>query len=46
MKIPFDSGCGATLVNHSMIGKLKTTKGKKTKWKTKSGSFYTDTKAR
>ena len=44
MKILFDSGCGATLINHSMIGKLKTTKGKKTKWKTKSGSFYTDTK--
>jgi hypothetical protein len=29
-----------------MIGKLKTTKGKKTKWKTKSGSFYTDTKCK
>ena len=46
MKVLFDSGCGATLVNHSLIGKLQTTQGKKTKWKTKSGSFFTDKKCK
>ena len=46
MKVLFDSGCGATLINHSLIGKLKTTQGKKVKWKTKSGSFYTERKSK
>ena len=44
MKVLLDSGCGATLINHSLIGRLKTTKEKKTKWKTKSGSFNTNKK--
>jgi len=39
----FDFGCGATLINHSFIGKLKRTKENKTMWKIRSGS-YTDKK--
>ena len=31
MKILLDSGCGGTLINHSLIKKLKTTKEKKNK---------------
>ena len=43
MRVLLDSGCGATLINHSLIGKLKTTNQKKTtKWKTKAGTFNTD----
>jgi len=41
LKILFDSGCGATLVNESFCTKLKQKVDKKTKWKTKAGSFST-----
>ena len=46
MKILIDSGCGATLINKNLIGKLKTTKEKKTKWKTKAGNFATERKCK
>ena len=46
MKILLDSGCGATLINKNLIGKLKTTKEKKTKWKTKAGNFATERKCK
>jgi hypothetical protein len=46
MRVLLDSGCSATLINHSLIGKLKTTKVKETKWTTKSGSFKTDKKCK
>ena len=46
MKILLDSGCGATLINQSLIGKLKTTKEQKCKWKTKAGNFTTNRKCK
>ena len=46
MKILLDSGCGATLINKGLIGKLKTTKDKKSKWKTKAGKFTTNRKCK
>ena len=46
MKVLFDSSCGATLVNYSLVNKLKTTKERKIKWKTKSSSFYTNKKCK
>ena len=42
LKILLDSGCGGTLINKQFTKKLKTTKSKKTKWRTKSGNFKTD----
>ena len=36
MKILLDSGGGTTLINKNLIGKLKTTKEKQTKWKRKA----------
>ena len=44
MRILLDSGCGATLINHSLIRKLKTSTDKKTKWTTKAGKFSTNKK--
>jgi hypothetical protein len=44
MQILLVSGCGATLINHSLIGKLKTSTDKKTKWTTKAGKFSTNKK--
>ena len=41
MKILFDSGCGATLINQSLLKKLKTKKTETTQWVTKSGTFKT-----
>jgi len=41
MKVLFDSGCGATLVNYQLVETLKQTKDKKTKWHTKAGKFTT-----
>ena len=41
MRILLDSGCAATLINQSLIGTLKTTNEKKTKWTTKAGKFST-----
>ena len=44
LKILLDSGCAATLINHSVIRKLKTSKDKKTNWSTKGGNFSTSGK--
>jgi hypothetical protein len=44
MRILLDSGCAATLINQSLIGTLKATKEKKTKWTTKAGQFSTHRK--
>jgi hypothetical protein len=44
LRILFDSGCGATLVNKSFVDKLSMTKETKTKWTTKAGKFSTTRK--
>ena len=44
MKILFDSGCAATLVNHELVKDLKQTRDKKTRWRTKAGKFTTSNK--
>ena len=41
LRILFDSGCGATIINHKLLKKLKQNSDTKTKWKTKAGSFNT-----
>jgi hypothetical protein len=41
MRILLNSGCAATLINHSLIMTLDTTKEIKTKWTTKAGEFCT-----
>ena len=43
MKILFDSGCAATLVNE-LVSNLRQTRDKKTKWRTKAGKFTTTNK--
>jgi hypothetical protein len=37
MRILLDTGCAATLINHSLIKSLETTKETKTKWTAKAG---------
>ena len=44
MKVLFDSGCAATLVNHELIRNLRQTRDQKTKWRTKAGKFTTTNK--
>jgi hypothetical protein len=44
LKILFDFGCGATLVNTIFVDKLTMTKETKTKWTTKAGKFSTTRK--
>jgi hypothetical protein len=44
MRILLDSVYAATLINQSLIGTLKATKEKKTKWTTKAGQFSTHRK--
>ena len=46
MRVLLDSGCAATLINQSLIDKLKTKKEKKTKWTTKAGKFSTNRKCK
>ena len=41
IKILFDTGCGATLIHHSLVERLKTKQEKPSKWSTKAGSFQT-----
>ena len=41
LRVLFDSGCSATLVNVSAVRKLKKKLDKTTKWTTKAGSFKT-----
>ena len=42
LRILLDSGCSETLVNASVLGKLKTKKAQISEWKTQSGIFKTD----
>ena len=41
LRILLDSGCGATIINHKLLSKLKQKSNTKTRWKTKAGSFNT-----
>lgn len=42
LRVLFDSGCSATLINRSVLKNWKKTKGKTIKWSTKAGKFKTD----
>jgi hypothetical protein len=44
LRVLFDSGCGATLINKRFVRQWKKTKHKTTKWATKAGSFKTKKK--
>jgi hypothetical protein len=44
LRVLFDSGCGATLVNKRFVRHWKKTESKATKWSTKGGSFKTKRK--
>jgi len=41
LKILFDTGCGATLIHHSLVHRLKQKDNKLSNWSTKAGSFKT-----
>src|SRR5688572_8924473 len=41
VKILFDTGCGATLIHHSLVKRLKQRDDKPSNWSTKAGSFRT-----
>ncbi len=41
LKILFDTGCGATLIHHSLVHRLKQKDNKPLNWSTKAGSFKT-----
>src|SRR6187200_388419 len=41
IRILFDTGCGATLIHHSLIKDLKPKLGRPSNWSTKAGSFQT-----
>src|SRR5688572_26634410 len=41
LKILFDTGCGATLIHHSLVQRLKQKDDKPSNWSTKAGSFKT-----
>ena len=42
LRVLFDSGCSAKLINRSVLKNWKKTKGKTIKWSTKAGKFKTD----
>jgi hypothetical protein len=44
LRVLFDSGCGATLINKRFVRHWKKTESKSTKWSTKGGSFKTKRK--
>jgi hypothetical protein len=44
LRVLFDSGCGATLVDKRFVRHWKVTESKATKWSTKGGSFKTKQK--
>jgi hypothetical protein len=44
LRVLFDSGCGATLVDKKFVRHWKKTESKATKWSTKGGSFKTKRK--
>ena len=41
LKILFDTGCGTTLIHHSLVHRLKQHNNKPSNWSTKAGSFKT-----
>src|SRR5687768_7788233 len=41
LKILFDTGCGATLIHHSLVGKLALQMDRPSNWSTKAGNFRT-----
>ena len=41
VRILFDTGCGATLIHHSLVKRLKLRSDKPSNWTTKAGSFKT-----
>ena len=41
VKILFDTGCGATLIHHSLVGKLPLQTERPSNWSTKAGSCRT-----
>src|SRR5687767_15491983 len=41
VKILFDTGCGATLIHHSLVKRLKQKYNILSNWSTKAGSFKT-----
>src|SRR6476620_6363319 len=41
VKMLFDTGCGATLIHHSLVGKLLLQMDRPSNWSTKAGSFRT-----
>ena len=41
LKILFDSGCGATLIHHSLVHRLKQCNNIPSNWSTKAGNFKT-----
>jgi hypothetical protein len=40
LRVLFDSGCGATLINRKFVRHWKKTESKSTKWSTKEGHTY------
>ena len=46
VRVLFDSGCAATLVNHKFLKKLKKKQSLNTKWTTKAGTFTTTAKCK
>jgi hypothetical protein len=44
LRVLFDSGCGATLINKKFVRHWKKTESKSTKWSAKGGSFKTKRK--
>src|SRR5687768_15870555 len=41
LKILFDIGCGATLIHHSLVGKLALQMDRPSNWSTKAGNLRT-----
>ena len=41
LKILFNTGCGATLIHHSLVGKHALQRDQPSNWSTKTGSFRT-----
>ena len=46
LRILFDSGCGATLINKRFVRHWKKVENKATKWTTKAGSFKSKSKCK
>jgi hypothetical protein len=46
MRVLFDTGWSATLINYKLVNKLKKTKAPPTNWTTKAGNFKTDQKVK